>query len=767
MTGTAHRALLLGLQAFSLGLLCAWTSIPANTIFLGRYGSGLLPLTYIGAALAGAVASVALTRSFSRRPLTDVAMRLLAWTAVALAAAWMALWRFEGEPVAFALLVVFPIMVPVGFMFVIGQAGMLLDVRVLKALYPRVIAGFALGFVAGGLGGPVLLRAFGGPEHLLGAASVTALALLALVTITRQRFPAELSMTDETPEGGGSRPRLRELLSNRYVALIMAFQMLSAVESQWLDFLVFDRASRRYPDSTDLAAFVSRFAAIAYGADIVCLLLLAGAVMRRFGLRYGLTANPLAVLVLTASVVVASVGGGAGATTVFVLVVATRVSDLVLSDASTRTALGAAYQAVATPSRMAAQATVEGLAVPVAIGFSGVGLLVLRGTVGTAGLYLPICVGIVLVAWVMVAALVYRGYRANLLDNLRHRVLDPAEIRVEDATTLAAVDRLIGADHVSDVRLGLEVLTVSNHPALADRLERVLTKGRDGALRADALERLVVVNPERARAQALAAVDDPDLSVRSASFVALGSIGCADDLPVLCRAWDVADANARVSVGTAMARLGSDADREAIAADVREWAVAADPATRAGAAAMLGATEVVAPLDRAVVFAALLVDPDAPVAIAALAAVHWPRDETLLPAIVGCFSRRRTAPAAVEALARFGPEVLPALGAALRQGTGGPQARTQIVRACRLIGGTQARGVLMGAIDDGDREVGLAALRSLAVLGGQRSPEEVTRCTEVLRRDVDHCARILGAVCSLQELVPIDARTGADRKSVV
>ena len=36
------------------------------------------------------------------------------------------------------------------------------------------------------------------------------------------------------------------LLTVGYVALIVAFQMLSAVESQWLDYLVYERAAERY-----------------------------------------------------------------------------------------------------------------------------------------------------------------------------------------------------------------------------------------------------------------------------------------------------------------------------------------------------------------------------------------------------------------------------------------------------------------------------------------------------------------------------------------
>ena len=124
-----------------------------------------------------------------------------------------------------------------------------------------------------------------------------------IVSGTRRSFPAELSVVDD-PHSHVERATLRSLLRHRYVMLIVAFQMLSAVESQWLDYLVFDRAGKRYTDSTDLARFISRFVAIAYGADILFLLLVAGALIRRFGLRYGLTANPVAVLALVAAVTI-------------------------------------------------------------------------------------------------------------------------------------------------------------------------------------------------------------------------------------------------------------------------------------------------------------------------------------------------------------------------------------------------------------------------------------------------------------------------------
>ena len=80
----SRRIALLAGQAFALGLTTAWIAIPASAIFLESYGSGLLPVTYIGAAVAGAAASASLGVGLRRRPLASVAMAILAALAVVL-----------------------------------------------------------------------------------------------------------------------------------------------------------------------------------------------------------------------------------------------------------------------------------------------------------------------------------------------------------------------------------------------------------------------------------------------------------------------------------------------------------------------------------------------------------------------------------------------------------------------------------------------------------------------------------------------------------
>jgi hypothetical protein len=183
-----RRILLLGAQSFALGLVVAWTNISASAIFLNRYGSGGLPWTYVAAALAGALATLALGAAFRRRTLVSVTMRVLLTVTVALAASYVLLVA-SGPLVSLPLLVTVPILIPVGFIFVIGQAGALLDVRALKSSYARVVAGFALGFLVAGAVAPVVLALTDRTEDLLVLAAAASACFALVVEATRRSFP--------------------------------------------------------------------------------------------------------------------------------------------------------------------------------------------------------------------------------------------------------------------------------------------------------------------------------------------------------------------------------------------------------------------------------------------------------------------------------------------------------------------------------------------------------------------------------------------------
>ncbi|HEU0304205.1 MAG TPA: hypothetical protein VFR32_06460, partial [Gaiellaceae bacterium] len=147
---------LLTAQALAFGVTLALLVIAANSLFLDAYGSEWLPATYIAVAVVGSGAAALVARAARRTRLERVATVSLGALALLFGASWLILVA-GGIWVSAVLLVLFPIALQAGFVFIGGQAGRLLDVRQMKELFPRVVSGFAVGFLLGGLLGVPLL----------------------------------------------------------------------------------------------------------------------------------------------------------------------------------------------------------------------------------------------------------------------------------------------------------------------------------------------------------------------------------------------------------------------------------------------------------------------------------------------------------------------------------------------------------------------------------------------------------------------------------
>ena len=178
----------------------------------------------------------------------------------------------------------------------------------------------------------------------------------------------------------------------------------------------------------DLTRFLSWYTAVLNLADILFLALLAGPLMRRFGLRLGLVLNPAVVAALLAVMAVVVAGPGAASFGLFALAGVVRIADIVLTDGTTRTSVNASFQVVPVGDRLAVQAVVEGIGVPVAIGATGV-VLLLMNVVGL-GIGAVIVFGVVLsVIWTVSGAAMYRSYTRALADEMRRRSLDASGAR--------------------------------------------------------------------------------------------------------------------------------------------------------------------------------------------------------------------------------------------------------------------------------------------------------------------------------------------------
>ena len=442
----------LAAQGVTLGLLGGFIIIPASGIFLERYGSSGLPWVYIAVALVGAAITPGLASALGRWSLATVCVPVLSVIAVLITAIWVGIDAADAVWMSFPLQVLFQVVMQLGFTFIGGQAGMLLTVRQMKEQFPRIVTGFAVGFMASGLLGPVLLSVLGRTERLLAVASLCSGALLALVSITRRRFPAQLSVVQRTAGDAPAVP-LRTLLLRPFVFLLLSYQVLSMFGTQLIDFLVYDRAAARYSTSAELARFTSVFTVALNGADIVFLALVAAWMLRRYGMRLGLVANPLVATLFVLGGLLSGTASGMGALSVFMAFAGARVADIVLTDGSTRTAINTAYQALPAHERLAVQAGVEGLGIPGAIGVTGVALLVLEHGFKADARAVAVLTVVAGVLWALSGLAVYRGYQRNLRANLSRRVLRLADVDLDDEATSSVVRRFVTGDEVHAGRL--------------------------------------------------------------------------------------------------------------------------------------------------------------------------------------------------------------------------------------------------------------------------------------------------------------------------
>lgn len=519
------RVLLLGGQTIALGLMMAFLVVPASALFLNQFGADALAYVYLTVAVAGVAISAALSRAQHRVSLASSAAAVV-WIYLGLvAAAWLVLTAWEGVWVTFPLLVLFPLSIPIGFALVGAQAGRLLDVRQMKAHFPRVAAGFSVGFAIGGVGGALLVDPLGGPTQLLAVDLVAAVAMLALVVATGRRFSAELRAAPEpmhATDATKSAPDRRELLRNRVVVVIFGYQILSAAVTQLLDFMVWERAAARYPDPSDLARFQGVFAAIINVTSVVFVVALAGWILTRFGIGVGLAANPVAVLLLLG--VTSVIGGAAGPASFvfFALVCASQVTDITLTDGTTRTSINAAYQSLLPRQRLHAQTMIEGAGVPIALGLVGA-LLIVRNALDLDVRLVGVFTLFATIVWTAAAVLAYRAYGAGLREVLTRRAWDPMTLRVDDELSRGALESLMASGDLRDTATALEALADAGSPQVATHLTSVLASA-DPAWRRLAAE-VAGSAGLAARAEIAPALksllDDADPEVRLAAAAAL------------------------------------------------------------------------------------------------------------------------------------------------------------------------------------------------------------------------------------------------------
>jgi HEAT repeat protein len=734
--------LLLG-QSFFLGLTLGLLIVAAISLLLSTFGAETLPYVYIVVAITGSAAFYGFAEAQRRWTLIQVAITTEIIVAVFLALTWAGLVFAGAAWLAIPAMVSFSLIIQVGFVILGGQAGRLLDVRQIKRYFPRVVAGFVVGFiVAGALVGP-LQRWLGGPAYLLLASAISAALMLGLLLLTNAWYGHLLSQAAGAgPES--SPPSLRRLLVKRFVLLVFLYQMLSAMGSQLLDFMALSAAGARFTDSGSLAQFMGAYTFFLNLADLLFLVLVAGFLLSRFGLRFGMAANPGLVILMLAAIVAAGLAAGTGALLLFWLVIIARVVDIVMTDGTTRTSINAAYQALPPRERSAVQTGVEGIGVPLALGLTGVMLIIFDSIEGLTLVHIAAFTLAVSALWLTAGLLTFRGYASNLLQTLRWRALGSDELILEDASSLGVIERLLESSRLSDVRLALDMLEGAEHPSLSSHLIDLV--GRDEAdIRIEALVRI-----EARREQAALPLvrdlleSDAEPAVKGAALQAYCTLVPGEAAAVAGPYLDSPEPALNFAAAVALLRYGEEPGEEAAGPWLADRSRSSDAAKRRTLARVLGQA---GSEKHQALLRPLLSDSDTGVRLEALGAAGRLKLVDLLPEVVANLDSLPTRSAALEALVAYGERVLPLVEEALSAAAGAIPSENSL-RLVRLCGQIKGEAVVRLMCRHLDHPSNTMRDQILAVLGAcefRATEEEMPSIDAALRREAEQGLQLLVA----------------------
>jgi hypothetical protein len=601
-------------QAFVLGLELAFLVVPGNAIFLSAYGAASLPYVYMLVAVLGAGVSYSLTELQARLGLSQLAIASTLTVASLTFATW-ALLAFAGADWASGgALILFALQIQLGFVFVGAQAGRAFDLQTLKRVFSWIVAAFVGGFMTGGFLSARLVEAGWAAVNLIGLSAVLAVVIAGLMVGAARHLPEPVSEPVRgVDSASGKPPSLRQVLAVPLIGAVFVYQVLSAMVTQLVEYMLYDRAAVRYPGEEELARFLGQFTAILNLVDLIVLIALGGFLMARFGLRYGLGVNPTAVgLLMIAALVIASVAGPAHVAFFGVMALA-RITDVTTLDAAGRTSINATFKALPPRQRLAAQVGVEAAGVPVALGLTAILILAINAVPGTGVVHVAAATFVLTLVWCAVTVLVYRRYQAAVVGSARRRILDGDTLDLTEPTTRGALLDMMKAGDPRDVAIAVSLLgddpelthhlrLAAEHPSL--EVQRAISRhiaGRDPALGRTVADRLVR-SPDPAQA-----ADGIRLHARLGDVTGRGAAA-----PFL----DHADPGLRAAAAGALLREGGP--DSAAARRVLEAIASADPAERAFAARAIAEAGTTPSPE---VIEALLGDRDAGVRAAAEAAV--------------------------------------------------------------------------------------------------------------------------------------------------
>ena len=729
-------------QAVFFGAALALIYVVGNTLFLVDYGSEFLPYVYIITGIFAALVFFGLATLQRHWALSRITSVVLVGQAVTYFLARWILMLPNTNWISIVLLVFFPLGIQLLLISLGGQAGRLFDLRQMKRYFPLVTSGITVGFTVASFSVPFLVNLLNGTDNLLLVAGGSMLITLVIFLITLQRFRQQLGQKPSSQASQASQS-LGQLLKNSYTANLFNYQTFSALGTQLVIYIFLVQAEAQFTNETELANFFGTFVGARNIVTFFIMLFVAGPLISRFGLGFGLTLNPITVAIMVAVMGIAALFSAPIGIALFWLASLTYVLDNFQSDAITNTSLKTAYQTLPVQDRSVVETTVEGIGVPAALGVTGILLLVLNAIPVVTLTHIIFFAFVVSLVWAAFSLIVYREYTKTLLHNLSRRALGQADLLLDDSSSLAVVQNLLQSQKLNEVSMALSLLDQADPQSLNENL--IALAGHPQAeIRAEALSWIAHHQVHAALPvveQRLTSETDP--AALGATLRALCALTEEEALEHMSDEYlDDPETAVRLGAMVGLLRYGGISGVLAAGMPLTFLVDDIEPEQRIFAAQVIGEVGqngFYQPL------ITLLEDEDDDVRRAALRAAGQVKHRRLFPLIVDNLGHSKTRAEAMSTLVDSGDVVLPLIGQILggNESTYDSDTVRRLVRVCGQIKGESVIDLLKQHLNNPNAEIQYQILVSLSLCGFRVDDDIQNDLDETLNTLVEHGSRVL------------------------
>lgn len=650
---------LVGSMFILLGLIITTSYIikpVRNSLFLSQFGAERLPYVYIVVALMAGFVAAGFSRLVARYKLKSIIVGAALFFATNLVVFYGAIeagWVSAGF-VFYVWVSIYTIVMPSLFWL---AANYVFYSNEAKRLFSIVAAGGLLGSITGGSLTSILVEVVGTSALLLAAAAVLVAIAGVAVWVDRlsrdrlvERF-RELRKQERRQFAEKDQGALSLVGNSRYLQLIVALTVITIVASTLVDYQFNTVAEQSFESMDGLTGFFGMFfAAINVGAFLLQLFL-AGRVLGRLGIGVGLIALPLALLSSSVSYLVFP-----GLMTAALL----KASDDGLSNSINRSSVEILWLPIPLEIKNRAKAWLDMFIDRVSRGLAGLIILGVTTLLAMDALQVSRVVLLLVVSWLVLTVFLRREYVKAFRASLARRDIDITAVTadIQDQQSLLVLRQVLSGEDEKQILYALELLQGTEEAALVEPVIQ-LTSHPNPSVRSAALRALSGVSPPPHVEALPKLIRDEDPEVGSEALELLVRTDAERGRVELHDVIHSGDTGRIHAVFNCM-EDNPDLFRDTVTEDfVRRYHHSNDARERETAARLAGFLPISTELVE--LMPLLLADSNNDVARAAARSAGKLRAAPLISSLLEQLPRRPVRGVVRDALARFGPEIIPTL----------------------------------------------------------------------------------------------------------